>query len=176
MICCVLITFSTKRQRSKLSFKCLWRMSPLCRVSRYAFRFSLALIWLLHFNILWNFVTTVICGRDQKDQQLITEWISAHHCPFFVALHHRAGFSLSRDLFRKKCGAADLIFPEKKLATFLVIIVCQFCSVTPIYLLQKNWRPLLVISVRFHVSTRLLDKYTSGCLQCPLVVVRLKYL
>jgi len=42
----------------------------------------------------------------------------------------RAGFSLSRAMFRKKCvgplpGAADPIFPGKKLVTFLVITVCQ---------------------------------------------------
>ena len=42
---------------------------------------------------------------------------------------HRAGISLSRALFRKKCGAPHLgrqtLFFLEKLATFLVITVCQ---------------------------------------------------
>ena len=32
-------------------------------------------------------------------------------------------------------GRQTLFFLKKKLATFLVITVCQFCSVTPIYFL-----------------------------------------
>ena len=44
----------------------------------------------------------------------------------------RAGFTLSRALFRKKCGGpstgtADSIFLEKNLATFLVIIDHRLC-------------------------------------------------
>ena len=57
-------------------------------------------------------------------------------------------------------GAATVgvtpIFPEKKLATFLVIAVSQFSGVNPIYFLLKNWRPfcsslsLLLISFGCH--------------------------
>jgi len=81
---------------------------------------------------------------------------------------NRAEFSLSRALFRKKCvgpstGAADPIFPGKKLAThFLVVTVCQSVCL-PAAVLQchphlfspkNNWRPFLVITVAFIHFTR----------------------
>jgi len=42
-------------------------------------------------------------------------------------------------------GAADPIFPEKKTGDLFIVITvsCQFCSVTSIYFLLKNWRPFL---------------------------------
>ena len=38
------------------------------------------------------------------------------------------------------------LFFLKKMTTFLVITVCQFCGVSPL-LLKKNWRPFLLITV-----------------------------
>ena len=56
--------------------------------------------------------------------------------------------------------------------------VCQFCSVTPIYFLLKNWRPFLLIAVTFIDFSRMLPP--AGChpttfylsdLVCPLFFV-----
>ena len=57
------------------------------------------------------------------------------------------------------------IFLKKKLTTFLVITVCQFCGVTPIYFFPKNWRPFLLITFTFIDFTRVSTH--GGCQPAP---------
>ena len=73
---------------------------------------------------------------------------------------HRAGFSLSRALFRKMWGpspgAADLIFPIllEKLATFLVITVCQLSVLQchPYLFYPEKLATFYLITVAFFIS------------------------
>jgi len=73
-------------------------------------------------------------------------------------------FSLSRE-FRKKCvgpspGVVTHIFPENNWRHFLVITVCQFCSIIHIhFLLFWSSLSLLFISLRCH-------RIISGMLLC----------
>ena len=51
------------------------------------------------------------------------------------------------------------IFSRKKLTTSLLITVCQFCGVTPIYFVLKNRRPFLLITVTFIDFTRVSPRW-----------------
>ena len=69
--------------------------------------------------------------------------------PETLAFIVRAGFTLSRALFRKKMWALQLgqqtiFFLKKNWRPFLVIIVCQLS------VLLKNWRPFFVHDSPFH--------------------------
>ena len=84
----------------------------------------------------------------------------------------RAGFSLSRALFRKNVGgaspgAADPIFPGKKTGDFFshqrLSVSCQFC--TPIYFLLKKLATFFGHYCRFHSFTRV-SPIVSGILLC----------